>query len=81
MSQTRDRVQSELLAYLLDRLKAIKEADGSCLLDHTTVTFGSNLRHGHSLDNCPTLIAGGGSKVKLGEHIVLRREHLFAIFG
>jgi hypothetical protein len=70
-SQRRDLAQSELLAGLLDRLKATKEPDGSSLFDHTTVVYGSNIRTGHSLDNCPTLIAGGGAVLKLGENIVV----------
>ncbi|MCE9565311.1 MAG: hypothetical protein K8U57_25030, partial [Planctomycetes bacterium] len=55
---------------LMTKLKATKEADGSRLFDHTCLVYGSNLRTGHSLDNCPTLIAGGGAGVKLGQHIV-----------
>lgn len=69
-SQTRDRAQSELFAGLLDRLKGVREADGSSLFDHTCIAYGSNLRTVHSLDNCPTVIAGGGAGVKLGHHIV-----------
>jgi hypothetical protein len=69
-SQRRDVGQSELLAGLLDRLKAAKEPDGSSLFDHTTVVYGSNIRTGHSLDNCPTLVAGRGAGVRLGENIV-----------
>jgi len=69
-SRQRDLAQSELLAGLIDRLKAVKEADGSSLFDHTTVVYGSNIRTGHSLDNCPTLIAGRGAGVRLGENIV-----------
>lgn len=70
-SQKRDATQSELLAGLLDRLASIREADGSSLLDHTTVVYGSNIRSIHYLDNCPTLVAGGGAGIRLGEHIVL----------
>ena len=69
-SQTRDRAQSELFAGLLDRLKGVREADGSSLFDHTCIAYGSNLRTVHNLDNCPTVIAGGGAGVKLGHHIV-----------
>jgi len=68
-SQRRDAAQSELLAGLIDKLKATKEADGSRLFDHTCLVYGSNLRTGHSLDNCPTVIAGGGAGIKLGQHI------------
>lgn len=73
-SQKRDTAHSQLLAGLLDGLKAIKEADGSRLFDHSTVVFGSNLSHVHSLTNCPTLIAGGGSGIKLGHHIVTSKD-------
>jgi hypothetical protein len=74
VSQLRDQTQSELLAGLLDRLKAIREPDGSRLLDHTCVAFGSNLRTVHNLENCPTLIAGGGAGIKLGHHLVVQKN-------
>ena len=70
-SQQRDRVQSELLAPFLDKLKATKEPDGSSLFDHTTGVFGSNLRSIRYLDNCRTLIAGGGSGIALGQHVAM----------
>ena len=69
-SQLRDRVQSELFAGLIDRLKAVREPDGSSLFDHTFLAYGSNLRTVHTLDNCPSVIAGGGAGLKLGHHIV-----------
>jgi hypothetical protein len=70
-SKKRDATQSELLAVLLDRLAAVKESDGTSLLDHTTLVYGSNIRSIHYLDNCPTLVAGGGSGIRLGEHVVV----------
>ncbi len=70
-SQLRDAKQSELLAGFIDRLKATKEPDGSTLFDHTTLAYGSNIQSIHYLDNCPTLITGGGSGVKLGQHLVM----------
>jgi len=73
-SQKRDLAQSELLAGLLDRLKATQEADGSALFDHTTLVYGSNLRTGHELTNCPTLIAGRGAGIRLGENIVMPKN-------
>ena len=72
-SRKRDLTQSELLAGLITRLKNAKEPDGSTLFDHTTVIYGSNIRTGHSLDNCPTLITGRGAGVKLGENIVVTK--------
>ena len=66
-AHARDKKQLELFAGLIDRLLATKEPDGSSLFDHTTVVFGGNTRTVHSTDNCPTILAGGGSGLKLGE--------------
>lgn len=71
-SQKRDEVQSELLAGLFDKLKSVKEADGSSLFDNTVLTYGSNISTVHHLTNCPTLVAGhGGKSIRQGRHIVL----------
>jgi hypothetical protein len=70
-SQARDRGMSTLLAHLIDKLKATQEPDGSTLFDHTCVVFGSNLRRAHDLDNCPTILTGGGAGIKLGQHLVM----------
>jgi len=70
----RDKVQGEMLATLIDALKGTKEADGSSLFDHTTLVFGSNIRSIHYLDNCPTLVAGGGAGIRLGQHIVMPKN-------
>jgi hypothetical protein len=70
-SQLRDVKQAELLAGLIDKLKSVRESDGSTLFDHTTLTYGSNIQSIHYLENCPTLVAGGGAGVKLGQHLVL----------
>lgn len=72
-SQRRDAAQSELLAGLIDKLKATKEADGSSLFDHATLVYGSNIRTGHSLDNCPTVVAGRGSGLRLGHNLVVAK--------
>ena len=69
--QARDRTHAELLAHLFDRLKAVKEADGSTLFDNTCLAYGSNIRWVHSVDNPPTLLAGGAAGIKLGELIVV----------
>ncbi|QDV67570.1 hypothetical protein Poly24_12710 [Rosistilla carotiformis] len=73
-SQKRDSTQSMLLAGLLDKLKETREADGSRLFDNLVLAYGSNLRTGHDLTNCPTLIAGGGAGIKLGENIVVPQD-------
>ncbi len=73
-SQKRDTAQSELLAGLFDKLKDVKEADGSSLFDNTCLAYGSNIRTIHYLDNCPTVLAGGAARIKLGQHIVLPKD-------
>lgn len=73
-SQARDQAHSQLLAGLIDKLKATVEADGSSLFDHTALAFGSNISSIHYLDNCPTLITGGGANLKLGQHLVLPKD-------
>lgn len=70
----RDQAHAKLIARLMDKLKATTEADGSSLLDNVALTFGSNLRSKHSLNNCPTLIAGGGAGFKQGRHLVMKDE-------
>jgi hypothetical protein len=73
-SQRRDLVQSELLSGFLDKLKATREADGSRLFDHVALVYGSNIRTEHNLDNCPTLLSGGGAGIKLGHNIVTPKD-------
>lgn len=73
-SQLRDTTQSELLAGLIDKLKATKEADGTSLFDHLALAYGSNIRTIHYLDNCPTVLTGGGANLKLGQHLVLPKD-------
>ena len=73
-SQRRDIGQSELLAGFLDKLKVTKEADGTRLFDNVTLAYGSNIRTGHGLHNCPTLLAGGGAGLKLGHNIVAAKN-------
>ena len=73
-SQARDKTHSELLAGLIDKLKATKEPDGSSLLDHVALAFGSNISSIHYLPNCPTVLAGGGANLKLGQHLVLLKD-------
>ncbi len=60
------------LAYLLKKLKAVPEGDGT-LLDHCMIAYGSGNSDGdaHNHDNLPLLLAGGGcGTIKQGRHIV-----------
>ena len=73
-SEARDKAHSELLAGLIDKLKATKEVDGSSLFDNVALAFGSNISSIHYLDNCPTVLTGGGANLKLGQHFVLPKD-------
>lgn len=71
-SEIRDRKLMELFAWFLDRLKETKDTDGRRLYDSCIVSYGSNLRAGHGLQNCPALLSGGGAeRIRHGRHIVL----------
>ena len=66
-----NRWHNEQLAYLLDKLAAIKEGERT-LLDNSMVLFGSSMSDGNRHDpaNLPVLLAGrGGGKLKPGRHI------------
>ena len=59
-----------LFAYLLEKLQATKDGDGT-LLDHSLYVLGSGLGNPdvHDHTNLPILVAGGGSQMKGGRHI------------
>ncbi len=46
----------------LDRMKEIKEVDGTSLLDHTMLGFSSGMGIGHSKDRLPTVLCGGKAR-------------------
>ena len=64
------------LAYLLQKLDAIKEGDGT-LLDHCMIAYGSGNSDGnaHNHDNLPLILAGGGcGTLQQGRHVVYSKE-------
>ena len=64
------------LAYLLNRLKSIREGDGT-LLDHSMIAYGSGNSDGdrHNHDDLPILLAGrGGGSIATGRHIRFKDE-------
>lgn len=71
VSEMRDNKQTELFAYLIDRLKETQDADGSRLFDNVSLSYGSNIESIHYLRNCPTIVTGGGAGVKHGRHLVM----------
>jgi len=66
-----NRWHVEQFAYLLDRMRQIREGEGT-LLDNSMILCGSGLSDGnaHSPDNLPILLGGrGGAAFRTGRHI------------
>lgn len=66
-----DKYNVTLFAYFIERLKSIKEGEGT-LLDNCMVLYGSELGDGnrHSHHDLPVLLAGrGGGTIQTGRHI------------
>lgn len=62
--------------YLLDKLKATRDGDGT-LLDHSMIVYGSGLADGsgHRHENLPTVLAGrGNGQLTPGRHITYAEE-------
>ena len=69
-----DRFHMAQFAYLVEKMDAIQEADGSTLLDNTIFTYGSGLGDGatHQYSDLPIVVAGsGGGELRLGRHLNL----------
>jgi hypothetical protein len=66
-----NRFHIEQFAYLLDRLRSIKEGNGT-LLDNCMIVYGSGISDGnrHNHENLPVLLAGrGGGTIDTGRHV------------
>lgn len=66
-----DRFHMEQYVYLLKKMDAIEESDGTTLLDNTLFTYGSGLGDGstHQYNDLPIIVAGGGRRVQSGQHL------------
>ena len=62
---------TDMVAWMVQRMSKIEESDGSTLLDNTLFTYGSGLGDGstHQYNDLPIVMAGGGRRVKTGQHI------------
>ncbi len=66
-----NRWHAEQYAYMLGRMKEIREGEGT-LLDHSMVAFGSPIRDGnsHNPRNVPVVLAGkAGNQLRTGRHL------------
>jgi hypothetical protein len=71
-----NRFHIEQFAYLLSRLKGIKEGNGT-LLDNCMIVYGGGISDGnrHNHDELPILLAGkGGQTIQTGRHIRYPKE-------
>ncbi|EMI42283.1 DUF1552 domain-containing protein [Rhodopirellula sp. SWK7] len=66
-----DQFHMEQFAYLIGKMDAIEQSDGTSLLDNTLFTYGSGLGDGstHQYNDLPIIVAGGGAQVLSGQHI------------
>jgi hypothetical protein len=56
-----DTIYMRHWAYVLERLKSIRQVDGTTLLDYTMLAFSSGMGINHSPDRLPTALFGGGA--------------------
>jgi hypothetical protein len=71
-----NRFHVSQLAYLLEKLKGVREGDGT-LLDNCMIVYGSGISDGnrHNHDDLPVLLAGrGGGTIKAGRHVRYPKE-------
>jgi len=71
-----NRWHVEQFAYMMRRLKEIKEGDQS-ILDNSMILLASGLRDGdsHNPHNLPILLGGrGGGRIDTGQHIVYEKD-------
>src|SRR5580658_1303135 len=66
-----NRYHAQLFSQYLAKLRATPDGDGT-LLDHMTILYGAGISNsnGHSGDNLPLMLVGGGAgKIKGGRHL------------
>ncbi|QEF99791.1 hypothetical protein Mal15_38580 [Stieleria maiorica] len=71
-----NRWHVEQYAYLLGKLRAMKEREGT-VLDNSMILYGSGLRDGnsHNPHNLPILLGGsGGGRIATGQHLSFGRD-------
>jgi Protein of unknown function (DUF1552) len=73
-----NRFHIEQFAYLIGKLKAIREGNGT-LLDSAMIVYGSGISDGdrHNHDDLPIIMAGkGGGTIKPGRHLKVQPQPL-----
>ncbi|MFO0891659.1 MAG: DUF1552 domain-containing protein [Isosphaeraceae bacterium] len=72
-----DRYHISILAYMVEKMMAVEEPDGTTLLDNSMVLYGSGISDGdlHDHVNLPVIVVGkGGGKLRTGQYLRCRKE-------
>lgn len=72
-----DRYHLSILAYMIEKMMVVEEANGSNLLDNSMVLYGSGISDGdrHDHINLPVIVLGkGGGSMRSGQHLKCRTE-------
>lgn len=72
-----DRYHISVLAYMVEKMMTVEEANGSNLLDNSMILFGSGISDGdrHDHVNLPVIVLGkGGGTFKSGQHLKCRPQ-------
>ena len=78
-----DHFYAEQLAYILGRLREIREGNGRSLLDNSMLVYASGLSDGnrHRHDDLPVVLAGsGGGQLATGRHLKLPEQPMTNLF-
>jgi len=78
-----DTWEVEQLAYLLEKMDAIDDADGATMLDNSVVFFSSEIEDGnsHAHRNLPVVLAGGaGGYFDTGRHVAFNGDPMGNLF-
>jgi len=70
-----DTFHMQQYAYMIQRMKEIKESDGSTMLDNSLITYGAALGDGatHQFYDLPMIVAGGAQgQIKQGRFIRMK---------
>jgi hypothetical protein len=72
-----DRYHVSILAYMIEKMMLVEESDGTSLLDHSLVLYGSGISDGdrHDHVDLPVIVLGkGGGGWRSGQHLHCRPQ-------
>lgn len=72
-----DRYHISILAYMIEKMMTVEEADGTTLLDNAMILYGSGISDGdrHDHVNLPVILLGkGGGSLRSGQHLKCRPQ-------